>query len=285
MLCAVVGHVEWIEFARVDGVPAAGDIALAGEVWHEAAGGGAVAAVQMARLGAQTTLFTALGEDDIGRRSRERLEDLGVEVEATIAPGGTRRGFTFLDAQGERTITVFGPKPRPGGDDSSLPWQRLRETDVVYFTAGDAAAVRRAREARTLVASSRELETLLEARVALDALVGSGADPGEAYTPGSLHPEPGVWVATDGASGGSYTTATQAARRYTAAPLPGPVSDAYGCGDSFAAGFTFGLGEGRGTEAALELGARCGAACLTGAGPYGNQLTLAGGRGRRRHRA
>ena len=55
--------------------------------------------------------------------------------------------------------------------------------------------------------------------------------------------------------------------------MPGPVSDAYGCGDSFAAGLTFGLGEGRPLAGALVLAARCGAACLTGRGPFAGQLT------------
>ena len=56
-------------------------------------------------------------------------------------------------------------------------------------------------------------------------------------------------------------------------PLPGPAVDSYGCGDSFAAGLTFGLGAGLSLEAALELAARCGAVCMTGAGPYERQLT------------
>jgi ribokinase len=51
--------------------------------------------------------------------------------------------------------------------------------------------------------------------------------------------------------------------------------DAYGCGDSFAAGFTYGLGAGMSLEDALQLGARCGAACLAGRGPYTAQLTAA----------
>jgi sugar/nucleoside kinase (ribokinase family) len=36
---------------------------------------------------------------------------------------------------------------------------------------------------------------------------------------------------------------------------------------------TFGLGAGLSPEAALELAARCGAVCMTGAGPYEHQLT------------
>ena len=49
--------------------------------------------------------------------------------------------------------------------------------------------------------------------------------------------------------------------------------DAYGCGDSFAAGLTFALARGDTVEDAVALGARCGAAVLTGRGPYGAQLT------------
>jgi len=51
--------------------------------------------------------------------------------------------------------------------------------------------------------------------------------------------------------------------------------DAYGAGDSFAAGLAYALGEGRDIDTALELAARCGAVCMTGRGPYGRQLTAA----------
>jgi len=42
MRVAVAGHVEWIEFARVERVPAPGQIVHALEAWAEPAGGGAV---------------------------------------------------------------------------------------------------------------------------------------------------------------------------------------------------------------------------------------------------
>ena len=72
MELAVVGHVEWVEFARVEHVPAPGEIVHALETWEEPAGGGAVAAVQLANLNGSVLLFTALGDDELGRRSRER---------------------------------------------------------------------------------------------------------------------------------------------------------------------------------------------------------------------
>ena len=53
-------------------------------------------------------------------------------------------------------------------------------------------------------------------------------------------------------------------RRFDAAPVPGPKVDAYGCGDAFAAGLTYGLATDLPVEEALALAARCGAATLTG---------------------
>ena len=56
--------------------------------------------------------------------------------------------------------------------------------------------------------------------------------------------------------------------------LPGPRVDAYGAGDSFAAGLTTGLAAGLDIAGAVRLGARCGAANMTGRGPYAGQLDL-----------
>ena len=67
-------------------------------------------------------------------------------------------------------------------------------------------------------------------------------------------------------------TATPAT--WAAEPLPGPPVDSYGCGDSFAAGLTYGLGAGM-PVAAAQLGARCGAHCLTGRGPYARSSAAA----------
>jgi ribokinase len=65
------------------------------------------------------------------------------------------------------------------------------------------------------------------------------------------------------------------ARTYAAAPLPGPIVDTYGAGDSFAAALAFGLGARMSIEATIALAARCGAAVVTGRGPYPGQLTAA----------
>lgn len=273
MRVAVVGHVEWIEFARVERVPLAGEIVHAVDAWEEPGGGGSVAAVQLAKLAGQATFFTALGDDPLGRRAHRELGELGVRIEAVFGPTPQRRGFTFIDSSGERTITVMGERMGPSGDDP-LPWDLLEGADAVYFTAGDDHALRRARRARVVVATARILPQLARAGVPLDAVVGSGGDQGERYAPGDLEPPPRLAVWTRGASGGSFLTTEGVDGTFPAAPVPGPVVDAYGCGDSFAAGLTFALGSGQGVEDSLAFAAKCGAACLTGRGPYAGQLSL-----------
>src|SRR5581483_4575983 len=271
MRVAVVGHVEWVQFARVEHVPEPGEIVTALDVWEEPAGGGAVAAVQLANLNGSVDFYTSLGDDDIARRSRERLSALGVTVHACAAGQPQRRAFTFVDEDGERTITVLGPKLRPSGEDASVPWEELARCDAVYFTGGDVAAVRAARRAKVLVGTSRELETLHRAGVELDAVVGSGGDVGERFDSVELDPPPRFEVSTSGPLGGWVRPGGP----FRAAPIPGPIEDAYGCGDCFAAGLTFGLGAGMPVEEAVALAARCGATVLTSRGPYGRQLTAA----------
>ena len=73
MRVAVVGHVEWVEFVRVGTVPLPGQIVRALETWEEPGGAGAVAAAQLARLAGSCSLFTALGSDELGRRTRAEL--------------------------------------------------------------------------------------------------------------------------------------------------------------------------------------------------------------------
>jgi ribokinase len=272
MRVAVVGHMEWCEFAEVPHMPEPGEIVHASATFQEPGGGGAVSAVQLRKLAGSSTLFTAFGDDEDGHPAQARLTELGVDVQAGFRPEPQRRAFVHL-TRGERTITVLGPRLGPNGADP-LAWELLDETDAVYLTAGDVEAVRRARRARVLVATPRGLDTLAEAHVELDALVLSGRDPGELYRQGDLDPVPRVVVRTLGAAGGEWETASGERGKWGTAELPGPVRDAYGAGDSFAAGLTFGLGCGWDIGRAVELAARCGAACMTGRGPYEGQLTL-----------
>jgi len=270
MRAAVVGHVEWIRFARVDRIPATGQIAHAFDDWQQAGGGGGVAAVQLALLADEAHLFTVLGTDELGRRAREELESRGVVVHAVPDERPQRWAFTQVDDHGERTITTVGPKLRPKGHDEQLPWHELASMDAVFFVAGDVDALLHARRARVLTATSRELEVLRRGGVELDALIGSGEDDAERYRPGELDPEPKLVVTTSGGLGGW----ARPGGPYTAADPPGEVVDAYGAGDSFAAGLTFALGTGLDGQDALAFAARCGAGALTGRGVAPRHVAL-----------
>jgi ribokinase len=268
-----VGHVEWLTFAQVARLPRPGEIVIAGANWEDAAGGGAIAAVQMARLGGEAWLYTALGDDERSALARAALEDRGVRIEAGTRSVPLRRAFAHLEADGERTITVLGERLAPEGADS-LDWAALDDAGAVFFAEGDAAAARAARRARTLVATPRAAEPLAAAGVRLDVLVHSAHDLDEVAAADALEPAPRFRVATEGARGGSWSGADGSAGRWEATPPPGPPVDAFGCGDAFAAGLTFGLARGDDLAAAVGLAARCGASVLCGRGPYETQLVL-----------
>jgi ribokinase len=274
MRVAVVGHVEWVEFLRVPRVPTPGDIVHASDVFSVAAGGGGVAAVQLRKLAGSCTFFTALGDDEIGHAAQEDLSSRGVELHVAWRADSQRRAVTFVDDAGERTITVLGEREAPRRADP-LPWDSLADFDAVFLTGADPDGVRAAREAKVLVATSRVLALLRDARVELDALVGSANDPSERYALGDLEPVPRFTVMTSGAAGGTVEQlGKEGATTFAVADLPGPIVDAYGAGDSFAAGLTYGLGAGMSIADAVALAARCGAHCMTGRGPYAGQLEL-----------
>ena len=235
----------------------------------------AIAAVQLARLAGTCLFLTALGDDSLGHRAYRELDALGVRVGASWRSEPQRRAFVHVDAGAERTITVLGKRVGPRAR-RPAPWKGSTAPTPCTSqpaTRGDAQAARRARK---LVSTVRAIEPLSQASVPLDALVSSATDQVSATWPeSSIHPCLRSLCAPAGASGGEVTAANGRTSGWKAAPLPGPKVDSYGAGDSFAAGATYALGEGRSVEDALALAARAGAACMTGRGPYEGQLRTA----------
>jgi ribokinase len=267
---AVAGHIEWITHG-VGLMPRPGEISYLGDPFDEPAGGGGVSAAQVAKLGAETLSYTALGSDEAGRASAERLGAIGVTVLASVHGGRHTRGVSAVGPSGDRAILIIGG-PTSARIDDPLPWDELARCDAAFFTGHDSATVAAARRARALVVTSRRLAQLVESGVRADVLVASASDPSEAVDPDDLPVAPAAIAWTEGARGGRYTTADGRSGRWDPAPLPGPPVDSYGSGDSFAAGLTVGLGRGLDLEGALALGARCGAHCITGRGALAAQL-------------
>ena len=106
-------------------------------------------------------------------------------------------------------------------------------------------------------------------------LVRSAKDPGEQHAEEGLDPAPDLVVSTAGKEGGEWVGEDRTSGHWKAAALPGPPRDAYGAGDSFAAGLTFGLGCDMPIEKSLEVASRCGAHKLAGRAAYEGQLTAA----------
>ena len=269
MRVAVVGHVEWVQFLRVDHLPVSGEIVRTTGAWEEPGGGGPVAAVQLLKLTGSCVFFTAIGDDDLGHKALEELRGLGLDVREAWRDAPQRRAVTHVDASGERAITVVGERLNPHGDDP-LPWELLEDADAVYFTAGDDGALRAARAGRVLVCTTRVKSQL--GGTELDAVVGSDRDESERYETGDLDPVPHLAVLTRGGEGGRFSEDGREWREFDPSPVPGPMVDSYGCGDSFAAGLAFGLAASADPLKAVDLAARCGAAVLTGRGPYEGQL-------------
>jgi ribokinase len=272
---AVVGHVEWADFLVARRLPAAGEIMHVQDAHEGPGGGGAMAAYALKSLTGACAFYCAVGGDWRATRTVELLRDAaGLDLHAAVRPErDQRRVVTYLTADGERAITVLGPRLVPHGADA-LDWAALAGFDGVVLTAGDAAAVRAARAARVLVATPRARDVLIAAGVPVDVLVGSAHDPGEAIDDELVAAvAPAYVVQTEGERGGRWRAGGGEEGRWAAAPLPGPIVDAYGCGDAFAAALTAGLAAGRPIAEACALGARAGAALLCERAPSVGDLS------------
>jgi ribokinase len=258
---AVVGHVEWVDFVRVERYPERGGLEQGQREFERAGGGAVVAAAMLTELGAEVDFFCAPGDDERGRAAVTQLRDRGVTVHPVWRPPPTRYVFTLLDGGGERTIVTVGERLAPAGDDD-VDWDRLAAVDGVYVTAGDPGALGAARAAPVLTASPRTGRPV--GGVTIDAMILSASDEHERRWAVAWEPQTRLMVATEGAAGGHWWGESEG--RWAAVPPPGEPRDTYGCGDSFAAGFTFGLASGMAPAQAAEVGAGCGARMLTRVG-------------------
>ncbi len=98
----------------------------------------------------------------------------------------------------------------------------------------------------------------------IDALVFSRSDADESQWARELEGRARLLVETRGTEGGVWWGESEGS--WEAVAPDGPIRDAYGAGDSFAAAFTYGLAEGRSVAEAARLGAQIGARMLTRSG-------------------
>ena len=263
---AVIGHIEWVTFLKVDKLPLAGEISHAKDCFEEAAGGAAVAAVQMARLTNEPVdLITSLGKDTFGQKCYERLTKLGLNLKVAWREKPTRKGISLISKDGERAITVIGERLEPIASDN-LPWSDMKNYDGIFITATDKEGIRLASKARFVAATPRTgIKTLIDSEVKLNTLIGSGLDPDEQINYEELLPKPDLYIATEGGSGG---TVYPRKYKYKSIKPSSQEIDSYGCGDCFAGAVTTALSAKLNLDQAINIGAYCGAECSTHYGPY-----------------
>ena len=85
---AVVGHVEWVTHTDAPFIPPAGEIVHLTDPLVQPAGGGAVTAAALVRMGAGVQFFTAAGDDVPVVEAMERAG--GADVRGAAAAAGTR---------------------------------------------------------------------------------------------------------------------------------------------------------------------------------------------------
>ena len=262
---AVIGHIEWINFIAVDQPPKPGLISHSKKSEEYPAGGGSVIAKRLRELtNSEVHFFTALGNDFYGDQSFNILENMGIKLHVAWLNKPTRKGFSLIDSDGERSITIIGDRLAPTYKDN-LDWSILNNMDGIFITAADAEIFKKARIAKKLCTTPRAgLSIINESGIFIDALIGSNLDPGEIFSLNELKIQPKIVIKTEGESGGIIYPGG----RYKAITNDKNKIDSYGCGDSFAAGILYGLASEWNVEESLNLAKIMGKNCSEHFGPY-----------------
>ena len=266
---AVIGHIEWMNFIKVDQLPKAGLISHSKKSLECPAGGGTVIAKRLRELtNSEVHFFTALGNDFYGDQCLNILKNMGIKLHVAWRDKPTRKGFSIVDSDGERSITIIGDRIAPTNKDN-LDWSILKDMDGIFITAADKEIFKKARSTNTLCATPRVgLNIINESGIFLDGLIGSNLDPGEVFSLNELRITPKFVIKTEGENGGIVFPGG----RYKAFDNNKNKVDSYGCGDSFAAGILFGLSSGWDIEESLNIAKILGRNCSEHFGPYENNF-------------
>ena len=262
---AVIGHIEWINFIKVDQLPKAGLISHSKESLEYPAGAGSVIAKRLRELThGEVHFFTALGNDFYGNKCLNILQNMGIKLHVAWRDKPTRKGFSVNDSEGERSITIIGDRLAPIHKDN-LDWSILNDMDGIFITAADKEIFQKSRIAKTLCTTPRVgLNIINESMIFLDGLIGSNLDPGEVFSLDELILKPKFVIKTEGENGGIIFPGG----RYKAIENKAMKVDSYGCGDSFAAGILYGLSSNWDIEESLNLAKIMGRDCSEHFGPY-----------------
>ena len=246
----VVGHVEWVEFAVVDRVPRARrDRPRARGLPRAPPAAGPSPPCSCARLAGAALFLTALGNDHAGAGAPP-ASCAALRASTSHAAVRDRAPAARLHLPRRRRTSARSPSSASASSrtahDHAAVGAGSPSSTAIYFTGGDPDALRAARAARVLVATPRALRDDQDGRRRARRARRQRDRPRRGgRRRASSTRAPRRVVRTRGAQGGEWTGGRRRDRHLAGrSRCPARRSTAYGCGDSFAAGLTYGLGRG-----------------------------------------
>lgn len=272
MRAVVLGGVAWNTMVYLDRFPEPRPKTVFARGDHTTLGSsGAGKALNLRRLGADVTLWAAIGDDQPGEAVRKRLDAEGVRFLPTLDPAGTMRHLNLMDPAGER-ISIF---LEAGSPDLAVDYTRV--LDTVLADDPHLVAVTILEHCRGFLPRLRERGVPIWVDVhdydganpyhrefveAADVLfLSSVAMPDyRAFMRRRIEAGASAVVCTHGPAG---ATGLSGGEWIDLPAMPvAEVVDGNGAGDAFFAGFALAWTEGRGLATAMQWGARMGAAAV-----------------------
>jgi acarbose 7IV-phosphotransferase len=258
----ILGGASWNRMVFLDAFPEPRPHTLFARGTHETVGSsGAGKALNLTRLGWDTTLWAVVGEDDAGDAIARRMGAEGIELVRVADPAGTMRHVNLMDRAGDR-ISIFAV---PGTLDLEVDHRSMAEA----MATADLVAVTIFQHCRGFLPLARQLgvglwidihdydgvtayhDEFIAAATRLQVSTGTLPE-WRVFAEHRLQAGTELVVCTHGARGASVLTGDG---WFEIEVEPVDPVDTNGAGDAFFAGFATAWIDGRGAQAALELGA------------------------------
>lgn len=280
MKIAVIGGYGVGMTMRVLRAPAAGESVTGGSLSIGPGGKGSNQAIAAARLGAEVTLYTAVGQDSAADDAWALWRSESVAATTFVGSQATMAGFIIVDAEGENRIAIA-----PGALDEmtaeSLEGYRaqLRAADLAVVSleipvAAAVAALRIAREegTRTLLNPApaaalppeiwATVDILTPNRSEAAALLGRNDHDDLETLAGDLQSRFGCTVVLTAGMDGVFVD--DGVQKFAVAASPvDEVVDTTGAGDAFTAALAVELAAGRDLADAVSFAAAAGAEAVS----------------------
>lgn len=269
---AVVGPASANEIIHLAALPAPeSGTHFAERAWSTLGGTSAGKALNLAALGAEVTLLTVLGTDEVGARVRDSLSAAGVRVVARASRSGScERHVNLMTDAGER-VSIYTHLPEP-----AEPWTRLEADE--HLAGADVVVTDLSEHARPWVEWGRRAGVPVWAD--LHDYDGASAFHADFTRADHLQlssvrmPDWREWATRVAAERGASVVVTHGAHGSSAVDadgrwtdVPGEVVDVVdtnGAGDAFFAGFLVARLAGGDMATSLRAGAAQAVVCLGG---------------------